>query len=137
MISQNKMEAVREPVTAVVVACQADQDYLPRTLQGLYAQDLKPQRIFIAVPAQTAELTELVRSIFPATSAALTSETASHNYPVRMPAVEIVETGVVNSLAAALQKIPALAEENTGQRGWIWILHADSAPDKSALNILL
>lgn len=137
MISQNKMEAVREPVTAVVVACQADQDYLPRTLQGLYAQDLKPQRIFIAVPEQTAELTELVRSIFPATSAALTSETVSHNYPVRMPAVEIVETGVVNSLAAALQKIPALAEENTGQRGWIWILHADSAPDKSALNILL
>ncbi|MFP7706706.1 glycosyltransferase family 2 protein [Trueperella sp. LYQ141] len=105
---------VRETVTAVVICHDRDVSYLSTTLAALAQQTHQPDHILVHIPSHSSPAVAHIHS----------------QLPVAAPNVSIVAQPA-ETLGAALHDLEIPESQ------WIWILHADSAPEPSALDALL
>ncbi len=104
----------REKVTAIVVCHGRDLSFLGKTLHGLSSQTHQPDRIVVAVPNHDSEAVQPIYEHLDTDSESVTIATA-HGENLGQMVSEI-----------------ALDDAD-----WLWLLHADSAPEQDALDTLL
>ena len=107
-------------VVAVLVAHDGA-DFLPRSLAALEALDPAPD-IVVAVDTGSAD-----------TTAELLAEASAIDLVVTLSA----DTGFATAVHAGIEAAPTVSAADGGMSQWLWLLHDDSAPDPSALGVLL
>ncbi|HUV48552.1 MAG TPA: glycosyltransferase family 2 protein, partial [Actinomycetes bacterium] len=107
-------------VVAVMVAHDGA-DFLPRSLAALEALDPAPDTV-VAVDTGSAD-----------TTAELLADSSAVDLVVTLPA----DTGFAEAVHAGIEAAPTVSAADDGTSQWLWVLHDDSAPDPSALGVLL
>lgn len=102
----------RGSVTAIVVAQGRDFPYLAQTLAALAAQQLPVDHVLIGIETD-ADLPFLRRAL---------------------PDARVHVIGEQPSFGAAVKTLRAMADDRDS---WLWLLHADSAPEPDALDAML
>ncbi len=115
-------------VTAVVISNGLDAGYLTETLNSLAKQTKLPNRIFVAVPQITEPLKLLC--------AQMQQQLQIVVYPVAVGDTANLATSL-HVLEQKLDSGFANGIQDSYKYGWLWILHADSAPLSDALAQLL
>ncbi|VEI12902.1 glycosyltransferase family 2 protein [Trueperella bialowiezensis] len=108
------MNLAREKVTAIVVSHARDLSYLDRTLAALAAQTHEPDEIVVVLPNLDADAVQPVHTHLDTDSEHVSIKTASGDNLAQIT-----------------------AEVDTGDADWLWLVHADSAPEPDALDALL
>lgn len=107
-------DVTREKVTAIVVCHGRDLSFLGETLQGLSGQTHQPDRIVAVIPNHSSEAVQPIHE---------------HLDP---------DSESVSIVAATGENLGQIvAELNIDEADWLWLLHADSAPEPDALDVLL
>ncbi|WP_160149001.1 glycosyltransferase [Arcanobacterium ihumii] len=114
---------LRENVVAIIVSRGDDDDYLYQTLSAVIEQTWEPQHIVLVRPSSIihsrSDLAELVKESGVTTVLAKDA----HNFG--------------DNITQALAEIDMHHTKDSSARTWLWLLHADSAPNVDALDILL
>ena len=132
-IEINTYGITHDRATAIVVAAGSDAAFLPQTVAALAAQSIQPHQIVLAVPTAATAHSALRGAEIPAEA---------------MQRITVVPVGRTanfgTAIKVALERLSRESCELAGnaaviapERSWLWLLHADAAPEPGALAALL